>query len=42
MENNIIDEIVNETIEEIEEIPIGITDEEMNDIKDGDENDADR
>lgn len=41
MEENIIDEIVNETIEEIEETPFGITDEEFENIESGDNNDAD-
>ena len=41
MEENIIDEIVNETIEEIEDLPFGITDEEFENIESGDNNDAD-
>ena len=41
MEENIIDEIVNETIEEIEETPFGITDEEFEILESGDDNDTD-
>lgn len=41
MEENIIDEIVNETIEEIEQAPFGITDEEFEIIESGDNNDVD-
>ena len=41
MEENIIDEIVNETIEKIDETPFGITDEEFENIESGDDNDSD-
>lgn len=42
MEENAIDEIVNETIENIEDAPFGITEEEFEKIESGDNNDADK
>ena len=42
MEENVIENIVNETIENIENAPFGITEEELEQIESGDNNDADK
>ena len=41
MEENVIDEIVNDTIKQIDEMPFGITDDEIENIEVvGDENES--